>query len=1133
MKKMMLGPVLNGNREKVLDRCRGMVEDGRAGELLYLAASKPLLDRVTRYLVENVRGGLFGRLGVHLLSGFCRWLVSAARDARGRPLDLRARIDVPGRPVAPALVSRLVAELGAKGQLGAFGALSASPGVVASVAGLLGEIQRAGLDADSFAEALKAARRDRAAEDAFDAAASAIYSAYERIQDRHHLTDGCRDYLVAREILSGAVATADGSVEVSVPELDRVRLLVVDGFFDLLPVHMDVLRCLVARVPDTVLLLNEDPDNARAFTAFGDQVETFMSRQWDFEVERAEGSVSRHGALDRLPKYLFSRDEPEPAEVDGADCGVVSVEAPDRDGEIRHVAKAVKRLVSAEGLRPDEIGVVRRDGSLYDRRILDIFAEERIEVDLCDDRPIAGTASVAAAMRVLDAAAAAARFGPSRVPVARLVALARCPLLDPAAGQPRLPFAGRLHPDVLENVAAVVGRDLGVSAWLARARRLAAALGPQDAGSQDVLSSSVSDRRRLGLGPDPAARLIEAADTVERLGRIASDIPARGTAAAIGEALSGALEKLHLGSTVRLRARRTAPGLLGQALAELRAFEGLGRAISAVVEAAELAGTAELGVDAFRADLERALSVESVRVSDGRAGGVRVLGPGDTRGLEFRTVFVVGLVDGEFPARPHEDWIYPAGERAALAAGGVALESHAARDILVREEHYFYQAASRATERLVLLRPLYDDSESETSPSYFIEEVARALGFRRLRPAPSAAGPDVLRISTPVELARAAVRTDTDARVRQALGWLARQTGALDEETVGLCRVEAARRGGTFDAYDGRISDPALTGQLSGLFAAHTFSATELGDYGSCPFRYFLRHVLRLRPRHEAVADLHAADLGVILHEALARALAPVAAAGSSTTQLGRKQLRSVAAEVLAHFAARTPPLDESVWRVEQARILEHLDGWLAAETGLQERLGGAATRPVHLEASFGMPDGEREALRLTRGEDEIRIRGRIDRIDQTDTGDVVVFDYKLNTGPSARDMEAGRDVQLALYLAAVEALFLAPGQQIAGGGYYAVAGQRGSRMANGLYREDFGAAVGAGTSSRHRPESLAAARRRGEQHVWRAYDGLRAGHFEVVPSDGAASCSKCDFSSVCRFDQTRIRAKIAEGDEE
>ena len=61
-------------------------------------------------------------------------------------------------------------------------------------------------------------------------------------------------------------------------------------------------------------------------------------------------------------------------------------------------------------------------------------------------------------------------------------------------------------------------------------------------------------------------------------------------------------------------------------------------------------------------------------------------------------------------------------------------------DTLLKEEHYFYQAACRATERLYLSRPLVLEDGSETVASYYIEELRRAI--------------------SPVEIAKETVRND-------------------------------------------------------------------------------------------------------------------------------------------------------------------------------------------------------------------------------------------------------------------------------------------------------------------------------------------------------------------------------------
>ena len=72
-----------------------------------------------------------------------------------------------------------------------------------------------------------------------------------------------------------------------------------------------------------------------------------------------------------------------------------------------------------------------------------------------------------------------------------------------------------------------------------------------------------------------------------------------------------------------------------------------------------------------------------------------------TRGLRFRALFIAGLVEVVFRSASR-DWIYPHEERERLKSYGLSLEDISPDTLL--KEHYFYQAACRATERLYLTR---------------------------------------------------------------------------------------------------------------------------------------------------------------------------------------------------------------------------------------------------------------------------------------------------------------------------------------------------------------------------------------------------------------------------------------------
>src|SRR5258708_29125505 len=129
---------------------------------------------------------------------------------------------------------------------------------------------------------------------------------------------------------------------------------------------------------------------------------------------------------------------------------------------------------------------------------------------------------------------------------------------------------------------------------------------------------------------------------------------------------------------------------------------------------------------AFIDEVERSLRSQVLAIGAANRDGLQVLEATDVRGLRFRAVFIAGLIESGFPLRTSRDWLYPHEERLRLQKHGIFLEDISS-DTLLKEEHYFYQAACRATERLYLTRPLATSSVSETVASYYIDELQRVI----------------------------------------------------------------------------------------------------------------------------------------------------------------------------------------------------------------------------------------------------------------------------------------------------------------------------------------------------------------------------------------------------------------------
>jgi ATP-dependent helicase/DNAse subunit B len=537
-----------------------------------------------------------------------------------------------------------------------------------------------------------------------------------------------------------------------------------------------------------------------------------------------------------------------------------------------------------------------------------------------------------------------------------------------------------------------------------------------------------------------------------------------------------------------------------------------------------------------------------------------VLEATDVRGLRFRVVFIAGLVEGGFPLRASRDWIYPHEERERLKRYGLTLEDISPATLL-KEEHYFYQAACRATERLYLSRPLALEDDSETVASYYIDELRRAVApltikgdtIRR-----DYEGQDLEKVSTGSGLSLTLVRQQERHAHRgekrallpqpqiKRLLTLARNDKFLSSSALRRIEIERERAGPRFGPYDGEITDPHLLALLRQRFGAEfVHSASGLSVYGNCGYRFFGQRVLKLEPRGEAALDLQAIDAGKLLHDILRRFFERhrrqrLADLDRETLQ---EELRKLADSVFDEHECVVPPLNKQIWKIDREIRKILLDQVLLYELEIQEQATAAGVLPAYFEVAFGGmrsaardPESTDQPLEITRltfvGEETMKISGQIDRVDVARDNTLIAYDYKLSTGSSKDDIKSGRSLQLPIYLEALERLIL-PDRQIAGGGYYVIRGGN-DRRNKGLHRANLldysgigkkaGGVIGDDEWQQIRTDVIA--------KIWDFLDHMRAGQFGVNPSEKQKTCRFCDFAAVCRYDRYRIDGKMRSGNE-
>jgi ATP-dependent helicase/nuclease subunit B len=156
-------------------------------------------------------------------------------------------------------------------------------------------------------------------------------------------------------------------------------------------------------------------------------------------------------------------------------------------------------------------------------------------------------------------------------------------------------------------------------------------------------------------------------------------------------------------------------------------------------------------------------------------------------------------------------------------------------------------------------------------------------------------------------------------------------------------------------------------------------AVTALRRYLSCPFRFYLRHVLRMESVDPGKSELDAFDFGTLCHFALEKI-------GSSPALQHCTDARVIAEELLRQLDRR---VEERYGKLLSLPLLVQVESArqrLARFAELQAAERAAGWEIIHVERPF-----EIEIAGL-------RVRGKIDRIDrQVETGAVRILDYKTS----------------------------------------------------------------------------------------------------------------------------------------
>jgi RecB family exonuclease len=454
---------------------------------------------------------------------------------------------------------------------------------------------------------------------------------------------------------------------------------------------------------------------------------------------------------------------------------------------------------------------------------------------------------------------------------------------------------------------------------------------------------------------------------------------------------------------------------------------------------------------------------------------VQILSAQRARARRFDAVFVLGLVEGEFPALPDRPSLLSAEHRRNLDLVGGGLFP----PYTERENALFVGAASRAWRLLYLSARDAEDDGSEAVPSRFWHAARALLGTDQDDHKARSLADQVF---TP----ESAPSLRHYLRACAAAGCAPHSGGREGEAPV---QVRSWRR------PPARLDAPDI---LTELAAVEDFSPSGLESYANCPFMWFIERVVGTE---DVGLELEDRMIGDLIHRVL----------GECYESLDADGLLPLRRENLAEAGRRASTFIDGLAQGPDC------PGTFAERRMAAWRLKSMARRLFDREVSGGgqLVFKEAEAwIGDRRGVDigGLRIRGRIDRIDTTPDGQgLFVLDYKSGAIPSVSAIGTDAGLQLPLYLMALAAE--RADVEIVGGAYLSLSAGELTGVVTAGREELLGARMGRWrVLDQTQWEELSISSREVAQA---AAAGMRAGL--IAPQSDRPCPSWCRLGPVCR----------------
>ncbi|MFI4913313.1 MAG: PD-(D/E)XK nuclease family protein [Sedimentisphaeraceae bacterium JB056] len=530
---------------------------------------------------------------------------------------------------------------------------------------------------------------------------------------------------------------------------------------------------------------------------------------------------------------------------------------------------------------------------------------------------------------------------------------------------------------------------------------------------------------------------------------------------------------------------------------------------------------------------------------------------------DVKAVFIAGAVAKKFPLTITDASLLTDYDRQFSCDEGCELEQ--GREVKLRKKNYLaYIALTRASEKLFISWPKLDKGGKKQQRSDVISDVISM--FDGLEVSAGINLDDINRLTKSWQLKDYLCINGGRNNFAKFSGVDIEpvQNEIKKVDILSDC-IEPLRRASVFD------NGSELDDKVKELLGSEIFetSVTKLQTYSGCPYKYFARYVLGLKPREQFVYD--PLKKGVFYHDLFDMVSKHLIAASLGFNDIDEAELVSIARDKIEQIRSKDEHLDSIIRSsrhnmfIFESMVEEAME--LLRSLRLMAEISSFKLAVSEMDFGFGKNSGFE--IVNSRGR-KILLKGKIDRVD-IHNNTAVVYDYKSQSKPSLDWLKLyhGLELQLPVYMLAINASmngaskdtkavasFYIPIRSQAGSGRSSdKLGSVSVRKPRGIYNGDYYNLIDSELDCGQKSKFYAMALKNdggfnknssGDMLDSSQVDQLLAftvdkisdicesiisGDISIRPFNlnGALVCEYCDYKPVCRFDRQLNESKAAD----